>query len=116
MAAGELDLTIEQGADWTKTITFERDGSAVNLAGATIRMQARATYASEAKILDLSIGDGIALVTTGLDGKFRITMEAEETALLTTEIVRYDIEIVESDGTTTRLLEGQITLSLEVTR
>ncbi|MFZ9750551.1 MAG: hypothetical protein ACO3CN_00405, partial [Candidatus Nanopelagicales bacterium] len=41
MAAGSLDITIEQGATWNLVLTWKINGSAVNLTSYTGRLQAR---------------------------------------------------------------------------
>ena len=59
---------------------------------------------------------GIAIVGDGSAGQFTITMTAAATALLNFSSLKYDLEAVSGAGTVTRLLEGIITLSKEVTK
>ena len=114
--AGTYNITIEQGSTFTRSLTMtDSNGDAFNLTGYSARMQIRQTYGS--KIIATSEGASptITLDVTPLDGIIEITMTATETAKLSTLNAIYDLEI-EKDGVVTRILEGTVTLSREVTK
>jgi hypothetical protein len=119
--AGLKDYTIEQGATFTDTITWSISGSGVNLTGYDVRMQVRQTYADLDSVIILSASideSNIVLANQATyPGQFTITIPASVTELLEWEgAAKYDIEVESANGTVTRLLQGQIRLSREVTR
>lgn len=122
MAAGQYNFEIEQGADFSKTFTWKNSaGVAIAIAGYIFRMMARNDYADTTPVITLSTVSppgGIAIVGDGTAGQFTVSMTAAATALLNFSNVQYDLEAVAPGvgGITTRLLEGTITLSREVTK
>lgn len=116
MSAGKYDFYIEQGATFNKTITWN-DGNSVpvNLSGYTARMQIRKSFSSDTPILTLTTENGhIAL--GGALGTITLTLQAADTEPLETFCGVYDLELESASGFVTRLLEGQVTISREVTR
>jgi len=120
MSAGSYNFEIEQGVDFSKTFTWKDSaGVAINIAGYTIRMMARNDYGDATPVITLSTvtpPGGIAIVGDGSAGQFTITMTAATTAGYNFSILKYDLEAVSGAGVVTRLLEGTITLSKEVTK
>jgi hypothetical protein len=116
MAAGTYNMIIEQGTDITRTFTYTDDaGVAFNLAGYTARMQGRASIQSTATIFDLTTANGGLSIPTPANGTIVMTMTSAQTSAYPCDGV-YDLEIIDSSGKVTRLVEGQFTLSGEVTR
>ena len=121
MAAGSYNFEIEQGVDFSKTFTLKNAaGVAINIAGYTFRMMARNDYGDVTPIISLSTvapPGGIAIVGNGSAGQFTITRTAAATALLNFSVLKYDMEAVSTTPVVvTRLLEGTITLSREITK
>jgi hypothetical protein len=122
MSAGSYNLEIEQGATLSKPIVVQNeDGSGVDLTGFTARLQARKTEASPDVLFELSTANGgieITVTGEGDDVESTITLRrtAEVTAALGFGPGKYDLELTAADGTVTRLLEGRVSLSREVTR
>lgn len=116
MPAANFDILIEQGATYDQEFIWkDSEGTGINLAGYSARMQIRQVK-SEAIILNLTDEDGITLNYDG-NGSIRIFVSATDTSELTTcSQARYDLELENSDGTVTRLLQGAVTISGEVTR
>lgn len=113
MAAGLLNILVEQGATFSRTLTVYSTGTTpLNLTGKTLRGQLRRNLADAAPagtftftLANQSTNPGVATWT----------MAATATALLPAQTLRYDVELV--DGTTvTRILEGEAFVSGEVTR
>ena len=119
MAAAKLTLpVIEQGATYRHTLTwFQSDGiTPVNLAGCSAKMQIRSTVESSSVIIELSTANGRITINEYL-GKIYFLIADEDTTLLTPiKGAVYDLEISFLDGTITRLCEGKVTISPEVTR
>ena len=120
MSAGSYNFEIEQGVDLSKTFTWkDAAGVVIPIAGYTFRMMARNDYGDATPVITLSTVNppaGIAIVGDGSAGPFTLTMTAATTALLNFSSLKYDLEAVSPAGTVTRLLEGTITLSKEVTK
>lgn len=113
MLAGRLDLTIEQGATFSLSLSYQTaDGRAVSLAGYTARMQLRTSYEAADPALTLTTENG--RISLGTDGSIALTIPASITSTLTASGV-YDLELVSGD-VVTRLVQGTYSVSPEVTR
>lgn len=108
--AAKYDIVIEQGATFTRTVTFT--AGIADLTNYSARMQVRRRISDTDTLLDLTVGNGITMTTTAIT----ITVEAEDTAALNFDSAVYDLEIESPDGVVTRLLYGPVVLSREVTR
>jgi hypothetical protein len=112
--AGEYNFTIEQGATFNLLMTWRIDNVAVNLTGYTARLQARIDVDETDTILSLTTGAGITL--GGAAGTISLDQTATQTALLPKGEYVYDLELQSSGGIVTRLLQGELNISAEVTR
>lgn len=127
MSAGIYNFTIEQGT----TVDFEIQYTDVNslpisLAGYYGRMQIKSGFANDKPITYASLSssrypDGTGLNFSGSSGTNPLTsgsigiyISAVSSSAFTFAKAKYDLEIV-SGSTVTRILEGIITLSKEVT-
>jgi len=113
------DWTINQGEtttlDYTRT---EADGGTSGMAftGGTFAMQARTKYGGD-KVLELAQSDfSISVGTNSVENKVTITISADKTSAMTAPgKYVYDVEFTASGGAITRLLEGTLILTPEVT-
>lgn len=113
MPAAKLNLTIEQGTTFTKSLTWrDKNKRPVPLTGYTARMQIRPSAASSEVILELSTDNGRIVLSPA--GVIKIDLSPADTSALKTGV--YDLEMTDGNGRVTRLIEGKITVSLEVTR
>ena len=82
----------------------------------TARLQGRVRYNDPDTLFELSTEtSGITL--GGIEGTLTLAMSATETAVLNFKSGVYDLELTAADGiTVTRLLQGRVLLSPEVTR
>lgn len=112
--AGIYHFAIDQGATLDRLITWTNAaGTPYDMTGWTARMQIReraggqlyASFTTEAG----------SIVLGAVDGTIRIKATAAATAAWTWKSGRYDLELVDATGQVTRLLEGTVRLSLEVT-
>ena len=115
MAAGTLDLSIEQGSTYNLVLTWKIDETAVNLTGYTARLQARVDAEDAETVLSMTTaGGGITL--GGAAGTITLDQSATQTAAITAGTYVYDLEMVAGSGTVTRLIQGELVVSAEVTR
>ncbi len=125
MAAARYSFIIEQGATTNIQVTWQDESGSVNLSGYGARMQIRPTVDSSTVYLSLSSSlqlDGTGLNMSGSDGEtavqsgsIGIYISAATSSLLSFDTAYYDLEMV-SGNEVTRLLEGQVKLSKNVTR
>jgi hypothetical protein len=126
MAAGKYSFIIEQGATTNLNIQWtDSSGSAVDLTGYSARMQIRpGIEASDVYISLLSNlqPDGTGLNLSGSNGEtpvesgsIGIYISAYSSSLLNFNEAYYDLELVNGIEVT-RLLEGRVKLSKNVTR
>lgn len=115
MAAAIYDFEIEQGTTINKPFVWKDSlGVPVTLIGYTARMQVRPTVSSTEVLLDATTLNGKIVLSTL--GGVTLTLSALETAAITWRKGKYDIELVSATGIVTRLVQGEITVSPEVTR
>ena len=132
MAAGNYDFKIEQGATVDFAVQYKDSGSnPIDLSGYQARMQFRPTFGSSTVYLTLSsslgpCGTGLNLSGSGgqsastppSSGSIGVFISAMSSSQLTFTSALYDLEIASGSGNcavVTRLLEGVVTLSQNVT-
>jgi hypothetical protein len=115
MQPGSLDFLIPKGSTFSRTLTWKVSGSAVNLTNYTARMQARSSVNSGTVVLDMTTANS-KITLGGTAGTITLILSASETAAITQNTLAYDLELVSAGGVVTRLVEGQIILTPEVTR
>lgn len=126
MAAGRYSFIIEQGSTLDFEIQYKDSNNApINLTGYSGRMQIRSTIDSPNVIITLSSSidpDGTGLNFSGSNGttppssgSIGIYISAASSSAFTFPTAVYDLEIV-SGSRVTRILEGNVSLSREVTR
>jgi|TARA_R110000822_G_scaffold62923_1_gene154907 hypothetical protein len=122
MAAGIYNFTIEQGTTVVKQFTYkDANAKVVDLSGYDVRMQIRDTVASSTVVDTFTTSSGLSILATAestASGTIQLRIEAASSSLYTFITAVYDIEIEDngSPRTVTRLLQGSIKLSPEVTR
>jgi hypothetical protein len=126
MAAGKYSFVIEQGSTFDTEIQYrDVSGNPIDLTGYHARMQIRPTVDSEIVFLTLSSSlqpDNTGLNMSGssgtvspVSGSIGINISAATSSLLNFTEAVYDLEIMK-ENTVSRLLEGKVKLSKEVTR
>jgi hypothetical protein len=119
MAAGRYNFVIEQGTTFTLALQYKDSNSApVDLTGYSGRMQIRPSIGSPTAYLCLSSsiqadGTGITFPTP-VSGTINLFISAASSSLLTFNQGVYDLEIT-SGSVVTRLIQGSVQLSKEVT-
>jgi predicted MFS family arabinose efflux permease len=115
MAAGTLDFTIEQGATFNLLLTWKIDDVPVNITNWTARLQARVDVEDTEVILSLTTSNG-GITLGGALGTISLDQTATQTALLPAGGYIYDLEMISGVGAVTRLVQGELNISPEVTR
>ena len=126
MAAGKYSFIIEQGATTNLNVQWTNNsGSAVDLTGYQARMQIRPGIEASDVYISLSSSlqpDGTGLNLSGSNGEtpvqsgsIGIYISAYSSSLLSFTEAYYDLEMV-NGREVTRLLEGKVRLSKNVTR
>lgn len=112
--SGTWNFTIEQGTDFSVTWTWQ-SGGPVDLTGYTAHMQIRPSNADATSVvyLDLTSSSGITL--GGSAGTIAVFLPASVTSALTFGNAVYDLKMTNGSGNVTRLLQGAVTLSYQVT-
>ena len=132
------NFVIKQGADWVEVIVWKKpDGTLVDISGLTdVKLEIREAYPSSVQetmsvqgvyeVSEYSYGKlrmylprvytaaEHGIYATLVESKLRIHALASSTALIPAGKYVYDLEVVIS-GETTRLLEGEITVTPQVT-
>lgn len=117
MVAGIYDITIEQGANFSLPLTWkDENGTPINLTGYFARMQIRQDYDADEAILSLDSTVGGGIVLGGAFGTITISIDAGATADLAQTDAVYDLELESVSGIVTRLVQGRVFISREVTR
>ena len=111
MAAGTYNFTIEQGTTFNRVLTLPENGSAMNLTGYSVASQMRSTHDSSSIVATFS-----GSVTNASSGQITLSLTNSQTSAIEEAIYVYDVEITSGAGSVTRILEGNITVTPEVTR
>lgn len=116
----KLKLTIYQGATFRKRLRWSDKATStpIDLTGCTARMQVRAEKESPTALLSLSTENG-GIALGGAAGTVDLYVGATATAAITWESGLFDLEVVHPGALpddVTRLAEGSISVSPEVTR
>lgn len=114
MPAGIYNFTCEQGSDFNRVIEINNyDGTDADLADKTGRMQVRRDIDASSALIELTTSNGRMTFDVD-DSSITLIISAGDTAALQYGGV-YDLEIVSSDGTVERLLQGNFILDGNVT-
>lgn len=106
----KANLQIDQGADFSTEIdVLDDDGEVVDLTGYTGAAQMRKHYTSTT-----SVAFGVAINASG--GTVTLTMNAATSANVVYGRYVYDCELTSSGNTVSRLVEGIVTVTPQVTR
>lgn len=118
MTPAEIDLTIYQGATFRRTFQWKTGSPAtpVDLTGYTARMQIRKKVTDATPVLTLTSAAGGITFTNRSQGQFEIVISADATAALTIKTGVYDLELIAANNEVTRLIQGTVEVSPEVTR
>ena len=111
MASQKLNIQVDQGTDYSETIIAKNpDGTVLDVTGFSAAGQIRKSYTSStATNFTVTFGTRTA-------GEVIIGLARAQTSSLEAGRYVYDVEITSSTNSRTRLAEGQVTVTQEVTR
>ena len=109
--AMKANITIDQGTDFQAVVDLnDAAGNAYDLTGHTVASQMRKNYAASTAAATFDC------VHDGTSGEITISLSKAVTTDLEPGRYLYDIEITSSANTTTRVVEGTVTVTPGITR
>ena len=111
--AAYAELYLDQGTTFNNIINLTDDltNAYINVSGYVVRSQMRRSYFSANISANI-----ICTITDAANGEITMSLPAANTSALKAGRYLYDVEVVDTTGTTSRILEGIITVTPEVTR
>jgi hypothetical protein len=108
--ATKANLVMDQGADFSATITLtDESGNLIDLSGYTGRSQMRKFYTSNTYYtFDVTLNANTASIL--------LTMSAANTNQISSGRYVYDLEVISGGSVVSRILEGIVTVTPQVTR
>ena len=108
----KANIVVDQGADFATTITVRDDsGNAINLTNYTGHGQIRKHYTST-----IAHNMQIVFETPRTNGQITLKLSRTQTANLASGRYVYDVEVTDNANTRSRLVEGIVTVTPQVTR
>lgn len=106
----KVNLVVDQGATFETVLTLTQDnGDLIDLTGYSGTAQLRKHYTS-------SNSTSFTVTLGGANGTVTLGMSANTTANIVAGRYVYDVELVDSGNIATRLIEGIVTVTPQVTR
>ena len=106
------ELTVDQGSTFESTIDLVTDdGAVINVAGYVFTGQIRKSYYSTNPTANLTLS-----IVDAANGNVKVSITAANTANIKAGRYLYDIKMIDTSNTVTRLVEGVITITPQVTR
>lgn len=112
MSAGTYNLVIDQGSSFALDLAIKQGGTALNLTNYTGRAQLRTSHSASSAAASFTVTK-----TSAANGTLKLELSPATTAALAAGQYVYDLEIYTSgDAIVKRILQGDVTLTPEVTR
>lgn len=110
--ASVSNLFVDQGSTYSNIITVASStGAALDLTSYTVKSQMRKSYGSSVAY------DFTSSVYNAVEGKVRLQLTDVQASAIPAGRYLYDIEITNtSSGAKTRILEGTVTVTAEITK
>ena len=107
--AAKINLVIDQGTTFNTTFVIHNDADEpINFTGYAANSQMRKAYSSSN-----AYSFGISL---GSEGQVSLTMSANTTGSITAGRYVYDVEVQDTNSVRSRIVEGIVTVTPQVTR
>jgi hypothetical protein len=105
------NLFVDAGSDYSNIITVSSsNGQSLNLSGYNVASQMRKSYSSSSSYpFTASIYDAAS-------GKVRLQLSASNSSVIPAGRWLYDVEITSASGTKTRVVEGIVTITPQITQ
>lgn len=112
MSAARYNLVIDQGSDFAINFTVKEDGSAKNLTGYSARAQMRTSKTASSVAATFT-----CTISTPSNGTITMSLPNSVSSPLAAGTYVYDLEIfTANNASVTRLIQGSVDLTQEVTR
>lgn len=106
--ATKADLVVDQGSTYNTSVSlFDQYGEPLFLNGYTCAAQIRKWYTSS---------NSISFGTTLDNGVITLSLSSNQTGAMTAGRYVYDVEVTDSSNNVSRVLEGIVTVTPQVTR
>ena len=108
--ATKANIVIDQGTTFSTVITLaDENGDAIDLTGYSANSQIRKHYSSSnSQSFSISLGGTLGTVT--------LSLTSTQTSNLVAGRYVYDVEVVSTSNVVSRIVEGIVTVTPEVTR
>ena len=111
--AQKVDFVIEQGTTWTVQITVkDADSTAINITDYTCDSQMRSSYETDTSY-DITCTIAEPDSTSGI---LSLNLTDTQSSAINKGRYYYDVELTDDSANKTRLIEGKITVTPEVTK
>jgi hypothetical protein len=105
------NLFVDAGSDYSNIITVSStNGQPLNLSGYTVASQMRKSYSSS------TVYAFTASVYDAANGKVRLQLSASSSSVIPAGRWLYDVEITSAAGAKTRVVEGIVTITPQITQ
>jgi hypothetical protein len=113
--AGQKNFEVDQNATFSFIVEYkDNNGNAIDLTGASAKMQVRDTKGGAKLAVTLTSPSG-GIVLDAPNGKLTIKLTPTQTSKLFYPKSSYDIMVIDSNANKIKLLEGFMTLNRSVT-
>jgi len=111
--AAYVELIMDQGASFNNVINLTDDlsNASLNILGYTVRSQMRRSYYSANATANIT-----CTISNSANGEITMSMTAANTTLIKAGRYLFDLETVDTNGIVSRVLEGIITVTPQITR
>ena len=111
--AAYVELYIDQGTTFSNIINITDDttNTPVNIQGYIVSSQMRRSYYSANAAANIT-----CTITDALEGEITMSMTAANTSNIKAGRYLFDVETIDTLGTVSRILEGIITITPQITR
>jgi hypothetical protein len=106
------DLTIDQGTDFETSLDLiADDGTPIDITGYQFYSQIKKSYYSSNVAANL-----VVIVTDAINGNTLISIDAANSANIFPGRYVYDVKMIDSTNTVSRVVEGIVTITPQVTQ
>lgn len=111
--AAYVELYMDQGATFNNTLNITDDltNAKVNIQGYSVSSQMRRSYYSANASANI-----VCTITDAANGTILMSLGAANTTNIKAGRYLFDVETVDTNGVTSRILEGIITVTPQITR
>jgi hypothetical protein len=105
------NLFVDAGSDYSNIITVSStNGQPLNLSGYTVASQLRKSYSSS------TVYAFTASIYDAANGRVRLQLSASNSSAIPAGRWLYDVEITSAAGSKTRVVEGIVTITPQITQ